>query len=186
MIGHLRRQLRNFAASTQGVAAVEFALILPILLFLYVGSFEASQLITADRRVTTVAGTLGDLVARSKDTISAATLTNYFEAASSTMGPMSTVGLVQVVSLVGVDANGVAKVKWSKPYPPTATPRATNSIFDMSGAPEMRNLSKGKDIIVSEAYFTYRPLVDLVFKSAIPLSRTNYYLPRFPGTIACC
>ncbi|CDP50617.1 hypothetical protein [Devosia sp. DBB001] len=186
MMRALRRMVARLARSGDGAAAVEFALILPILLLLYIGSIEASQLIITDRRVTTVAGTLGDLVARSKDSISTATLNNYFGAASSTMGPTATGPLTQVVSLLGVDASGNATVKWSKAYPATATPRLKDSAFDMSNAPHMRDLAKGRDIVVSEAYYTYHPMVNLVFSAAIPLSRTNFYLPRFPGTISCC
>ena len=51
-------------ATSAGVAAVEFALILPFLLVLFVGSIEASSLITVDRRVNVISGTVGDLVAR--------------------------------------------------------------------------------------------------------------------------
>ena len=186
MIRALLAKIRAFSAATGGVAAVEFALVLPILLFVYVGSFEASQLIIADRRVTTVAGTLGDLVARSKDSITAATLNNYFGAASLTMGPMSTVGLTQVVSVVNVDADGVAKVAWSRAYPAGTTARTVDSVYDMSSAPQMLSLAKGKSVIVAEAGFTYHPLANLVFHADIPLSRTNFYLPRFEGTISCC
>ncbi|MBI4046560.1 MAG: pilus assembly protein, partial [Devosia nanyangense] len=60
MMRALRRMIARLARSGDGAAAVEFALILPILLLLYIGSIEASQLIITDRRVTTVAGTLGD------------------------------------------------------------------------------------------------------------------------------
>ena len=40
-----------------GLAAVEFALIVPLMLLFYLGSFEATNMLTANRRVTAVAYT---------------------------------------------------------------------------------------------------------------------------------
>jgi len=185
-IGAWRARLQRFRKANGGAAAVEFALIVPILLLLYFGSVETSQLIIADRRVNTVSGTLGDLVARSKDSISQSTLDNYFSAASSTMGPLPIARLAQVVSLLRVDASGAAKVVWSRAYPSSVTPRAVNSVYDMSSSPQMRSLAQGKDLVISEASYSYSPMLTLVFRDDITLSHTNFYLPRFEGTITCC
>ena len=54
--------IRRFASDEQGVAAVEFALIMPFLLTLYLGSIEAAALFTADKRVNSISATVGDLV----------------------------------------------------------------------------------------------------------------------------
>ena len=48
----------------EGVAAVEFALIVPIMAIMFIGAVELSQAITVDRRVTQVASSTADLVAR--------------------------------------------------------------------------------------------------------------------------
>ncbi len=65
----LLQRIRGFSRDTRGVAAVEFALILPLLLLLYIGSVEATLLYTTDRGVATIASTVADLVARSKTTV---------------------------------------------------------------------------------------------------------------------
>ena len=58
MIGPLGRRI---ARNNSGVAAVEFAMIVPIMFLLFVGSVEFSQAITVDRRVTQVASSTADL-----------------------------------------------------------------------------------------------------------------------------
>ncbi len=57
---------RRFGRKIDGIAAVEFALIVPIMLCMFIGTVELSQAITVDRRVTQVASTTADLVARQK------------------------------------------------------------------------------------------------------------------------
>jgi Flp pilus assembly protein TadG len=55
---------RRCRASTEGVAAVEFAFIVPIMAVMFIGAVELSQAITVDRRVTQIASSTADLVAR--------------------------------------------------------------------------------------------------------------------------
>ena len=113
----LLARLRRLALVEDGVAAVEFALILPIMLLVYIGSVEASLAITMDRKVQSVAGALGDLVARSDTTIPADTLEDYFKAAGGIMTPYPTDELKQVVTQVLVSDDGTsATVVWSREY----------------------------------------------------------------------
>ena len=57
------RAVARLTLAEKGAAAVEFALILPVMLVVYLGTLEASTLITMDRKVQSVAGAVGDLVA---------------------------------------------------------------------------------------------------------------------------
>lgn len=68
---HITRA-RRFAAANEGIAAVEFALIVPIMMLLFMGAVELSQAVTVDRRVSQVASTTSDLVARKESNISQA------------------------------------------------------------------------------------------------------------------
>ena len=168
----------------RGVAAVEFALILPVLLLLYFGTIETSSLFTADRRVANVAGTIGDLVSRAKKSVSQNELNDYFQAASAIMMPLPTGPLRQTVSLISVDSSGVAKVVWSRPFNGGIV-RAANSIYPLPADQKINEMGRQEGLLVaSEVIYSYRPLFGIVYPNALSLSHEEFFLPRFPGGIA--
>jgi hypothetical protein len=176
--------LRRFGKAREAVAAVEFALIMPFLLTLYLGSLELSQLINVDMRVTTIAGTVGDLVARSNGSISATTLADYFQASQAIIAPFSTTGLAQVVSVVTVNSTGVTNVLWSQGYNGGTAKTAGSAYPGPHAIPlAMINISKSNWVIVAEASYTYKPLLGFFFKSPFSLYHQNFYLPRFASKI---
>lgn len=180
----LRCKVRQLGLVEDGIAAVEFALILPIMLFVYIGSVEASALISMDRRVQSVAGTLGDLVSRAQDTVAPADLLDYFRAAGGIMTPYATDKLHQTVTQVAVSTDGkTATVVWSYEfaYADTSYAVGTKHLKD-SKYPlpaEMATIAKGKTVIVSEASASYTPLYGFVYDAAVPLRRENFFMPRF-------
>ncbi|WP_082555378.1 TadE/TadG family type IV pilus assembly protein [Devosia sp. Root635] len=184
----LLARLRQLRSLEDGVAAVEFALILPFMLLVYIGSVEASAAIAMDRRVQSVAGTLGDLVARSDTTITTAALTDYFQAASGIMTPYPSDPLRQVVSQVRVRPDGTTSVEWSWQFANdalTAGPHEAGSAFDLPVA--MRNVARddAKDtfVIVAEGTYSHTPLYGFVLNQPINLYRENFLMPRFGGSI---
>jgi hypothetical protein len=184
-LGRLQAALRRLQLAEAGTAAVEFALVLPIMLVLYIGFVEVSALISVDRKLQSAVGALGDLVARSDTTISAATLNDYFQAAGGIMTPHSTDDLRQIVTLVEVSASGAtACVKWSRQHfhdVSSVGPHAVNCSFTLPVA--MRNIAKGKFVIVAEGSYDYPPLYGFAFDQTINLYRENYFMPRFGGSI---
>lgn len=184
-------RLRGFTRYDDGVAAVEFALILPVLLLLYIGSVEASALISMDRRVQTVAGSLGDLVARSNKTLASGTLSDYFRAAGGLMTPYPVAGLKQIVTQVEVKSDGTTRVVWSRQCVRqgdgtdncgVSTAYPVNSAYAL--AEPMVDVAKGANVIVAEATISYLPLYGIIFNKPISLYRQNFFMPRFGGTIS--
>ncbi|MCR6670260.1 TadE/TadG family type IV pilus assembly protein [Devosia ginsengisoli] len=180
--------LRRLAVVEEATAAVEFALILPIMLLVYVGSVEASIAITTDRKVQSVAGALGDLVARSDTTIPMATLLDYFQAAEGIMTPYPTSELLQTVTQVRVLSDGTASVVWSWQYEhgnmgPGA--HEAGSAFSLPGPMTTiaRDDSKPTYVIVSEGSYSHTPLFGFIFNQPINLYRENFLMPRFGGNI---
>lgn len=173
----ISQTIARFTHSHEGVAVVEFALIMPLLLLLYLGTVEASRAISYDRRLTTIAASLGDLVARSDTEITAAQLTDYFQAAEAIIAPFVAGGLKQVVTSVYIDNLGVATVHWSEgynggvehnvgtPYPTVPTKLASLALDDY--------------IIVSEAEMPYNPLTTYAFPGSLRLYKEYFHLPRF-------
>ncbi|MGB3336427.1 MAG: TadE/TadG family type IV pilus assembly protein [Devosia sp.] len=177
---------RGFRRSEQGSAVVEFALVVPIMLTLYVGSVEATALISMDRKLQSVTGALGDLVARSDKTIRAATLEDYFLAASGIMTPHSTEELRQVVTQVAVDADGDATVVWSREYHDgvvtVGTKYLKDASFDLPDA--MADIAEDNFVIVAEGSYAYPPLYGFAFQQTVNLYRENFFMPRFDSSIA--
>ncbi|UJW84846.1 TadE/TadG family type IV pilus assembly protein [Devosia sp. SL43] len=184
----LMQWARQFRAANAGVAAVEFALILPIMLFVYVGMVEASALISVDRKVQSVSGAVGDLVARSKESITVAELNDYVKVAGGIMTPYPDENLEQIISQIFVPLNTdeTPTVVWSRRYvhqaPQGTGAHAQNS--DYTGLPdEIVDIARGEYVIVAESRAFYKPLYGIVFDQEIELYRENFYLPRFGGSI---
>jgi Flp pilus assembly protein TadG len=176
----LRSLLGRFGKAREGAAAVEFALILPFMLMLYAGSIELSDLINVDRRITVISSTVGDLVARHKNGIAQAELDDYFTAAEEIITPYKTTGLMQLITCVKISLDGsTATVQWSKGYG-----GATERTGTVTLPQAIRAISKDKYVIVSETQYSYKPLMGIVFQTALTMNRQAFHLPRFGGNIA--
>ena len=164
ILSHIRR----FRDDARAIAAVEFALILPLLIGLYLGAIEGATLYSADHKVATVASTIADLVAR----------------AETIMQPYATTGLVQRVSLLTINSTGVAKVKWSRSYP-TGTALAADSDYPLAATTQINILARGASgwLVASEVDYPHEPIVGFVIPGTVNLHHVQYYLPRFNGEI---
>lgn len=85
----LRTFLHNTAiarmiSNRDGIAAIEFALIAPIMIALYIGLAEISLLVTADRNVSHAASVTGDL-ATQVESLDPAEIENIFQATLAVM-----------------------------------------------------------------------------------------------------
>jgi len=182
LTSRVRRQLAVFAEATSAAAAVEFALVLPFMLLLFMGSIEASSLITVDRRVNVISGTVGDLVARwdpDEGAIPSGTLNDYFTASEGIIFPYPTTDLEQVVSMVRVLANGTTEVRWSCGHN-GGTKRVTNSAYTL---PTNINLlarppAGSGFVVASETSYNYEPVLGAVFEGGLDLYQESFYLPR--------
>lgn len=173
--------LARLLRADKGVAAVEFALILPVMLLVYLGTLEASTLITMDRKVQSVAGAVGDLVARADETISASQLQDYFRAASGIMTPYSPTDVLQVVTAVDVAADGTTTVVWTRQYLngvySATTPHTVGDEYPLPA--EMVAISLDRMVIAAEASYSYTPLLGIIINQPIDLYRSSFFVPRF-------
>lgn len=188
MLRTLKTKIAGLRKSQDGVAAVEFAVILPFMLAMFLGSIEISQLIIVDRRVSNVAGTIGDLVAQSEDVITAATLTDYFDASEYIIAPFpnktspSSDGVLsQIVTCVKVDSSGETTVVWSRGHN-GGTAHTPGAIFaDMPTS--ISDVAHDTHLIIAETAYTYSPILGYVMKNSISLGETFVFYPRFGAVI---
>ncbi len=170
-IGH---SFSKLARCTRGIAAVEFALILPILIALLLGSIELTRALTYDRKVTQVASTVADLVAQAT-TISDSELSDIFAASKVILQPYPADDLGIVVASVEFDADGNATVDWSRAYQTASawTEGATPPIT----IPDAVKIANSTTIIAVSS-FSYQPMFTSVITENIALGETFMLRPR--------
>jgi Flp pilus assembly protein TadG len=176
LAGFFTPRLSGFAGDQRGVSAVEFALILPLMLTLYFGCVEISQGIGADRKVTLTSRTVADLVSQ-MSSISNSDMTNSLNAASAVMAPYSASDLQVTVSSVAIDANGHATVAWSDTRNGTA--RSQGTAVTLPAAFVVPNTS----VIWSEVQYTYKPAIGYVVTGTLVLKDQIYMRPRVSGSV---
>ena len=166
----------------RGIAAVEFALTLPIWIALLLGVSDGSYFLLVNERVDRIAYTITDIVTQYQ-TISLANLNDIAKAAGQLMSPFSfTDGQGSIiVTSVFQPPSGAPIIEWQYKYP-TATAQISK-IGATSGAaavlPNGLTLNANDNVIVSEIYYTFTPmfLSSGLFNSGV-VYRVAVYKPR--------
>ncbi len=173
----VRHRLAQLRSDDRGVSAVEFALLLPLMVTLYLGSVEISQAISADRKVTMTSRTVADLISQ-VSSINNAGMTDVLNASSSVMAPFKTTTLKVVVTSVNIDANGKATVTWSDTFNGTA--RAVGSTVTVPTALKIANST----LIWSEVSYVYTPAIGYIITGPLTLKDQLYMAPRISTAVS--
>ncbi|MDO9588943.1 MAG: pilus assembly protein [Brevundimonas sp.] len=161
----------------RGVAAVEFAMIAPILIFFYLGMAEFCQGYMAQKRMGHASAMVADLVAQ-EEAVSTAGLNDIFAIGGLIMKPFSAAPLSQRVSSV-TRVSGVARIDWSRGSGMDA--RAVNSTIVIP----TDLIADGESVIVSEATYDYDSPADYLMPSLTRFSHIYYLRPRIVDKVAC-
>jgi Flp pilus assembly protein TadG len=172
----LSERLAQLHKDQRGVSSVEFAMLLPLMLTLYLGTVEISQAVGADRKVTMTSRTVADLASQ-VSTISSSDMSNILSASSSVIAPYDSSKLKVTVSQVSIDANGNAKVAWSCTLGGTA--RTVGSTVTLPAALNVANTS----LIWGEAAYSYKPAIGYVVTGTLNLSDQIYMRPRLSSSV---
>jgi Flp pilus assembly protein TadG len=173
-----RRTLSGLVADASGVAALEFALLAPILCLLYFGMAELTQGVMAERRTAHTASTIGDLVAQSSTTTQAQ-VTQIFSIGDAIVYPYPTTPLKMRITSVVADAQGKTTVAWSQGQGLAAL--AKGSSVSVSA----NLIAANQSVIMAEADYTYTPAVGYVMKASVPFNETYYLRPRLSDQVTC-
>ena len=178
----LRRKAADMRADRSGIAATEFAIIVPIMLVMFFGTVEFSSGVAVDRKVTLMARTLSDLTSQSTS-VTDTDLTNFFNASKGIMTPYSSTPTKSTISELYVDNSLNVRVQWSKGN----AARGAGSAVTIPTALKVA----GTYLIYSEVSYRYVPAVGYVMAPAgVNLSDVSYTRPRqsacvMYGTTVC-
>jgi len=167
----LRRCAVDLLEDRSGIAATEFAVIVPVMLVMFFGTVEFSSGVAVDRKVTLMARTLSDLTSQSLSVDDTA-MTNFFAASTAIMTPYSATPTQSTITELYVDpATLIAKVQWSK----GSAPRVLGATVSIPAALAVADTY----LIFSEVSYRYVPTVGYVMaKAGVNLSDVAYTRPR--------
>ena len=171
MMRRILKSLRDRA----GVAAVEFALLMPVLATLFFGLFEGSQAIMAYMKLIAATQTIADLVTQ-QQSIGNTDIDNFYMAGKLVMTPLPGASLGIAVTSVTFDPNtGAAAVAWQDTR--NATP-LNNAATLAAGYGQ-----KGESVVIVQGTYAYTSLLHFVMPSALTLSQIAFSRPRLVGAI---
>ena len=169
--------LRDLCNDRYGVAAVEFAIVLPFMLALYLGGIELGTGFSIAVKVTDTAHTVADLTSQNTS-INNATMSAILGASSATIAPYSSYYVVVTVSEVSTNASGTATVTWSDSL--NGTPRPVGQPMTLpSSLAGQPNIS----LILGEVTYAYTPNLGYVISGTVNLSDSYYLFPRSSSSI---
>jgi Flp pilus assembly protein TadG len=176
-LANIARRHARFLGDRRGISAVEFAMLLPVMMTLYLGSVEASQGIAADRKVEVTARTLADLASQYTD-ITNADMSNILAAGSAIIAPFPSANLQEVVSEIAIDAQGNATVVWSDTLGGTAlTVGQTVSVPSSLAVPNSY-------LLLAQVQYSYNPTYGYVLTGTLTLSDQTFMRPRESTSVA--
>lgn len=176
ILAHLAR----FRIARAGVAAVEFALILPFMVLIYLGMVEVTFGVNVDRKVTILSRTIGDLTGRVQN-VNDADLETIFGASLSVIAPFDSDGVRMRLSSVNIrDNNGEpeARVCWSDGRNMSA--RAPNEVIPV---PDGFN-TPGTSFILAEVEKLYTPMFGHALTGSINLTERTPWPVRNVSEVA--
>lgn len=167
-------QLQAISACQRGIAMVEFAYVMPIIVLIYMGSITAFDAIRADRQVGFTADSIADLISR-ETTINDEFRDNLFQAATTLMGRFASAGTLGVTMTAIGNDDGDLTVLWSEAN--ANAPVLADD--DLETLTQLPTIPENESIILIRVATQYAPL--LIDKASPPIdfSETVIARPRF-------
>jgi len=200
------RALRRWALDPSASSVSDFAVLLPIMLALFMGGYEVTNLILTYRKVCDATSQLSNIVSQlgagNAGAIDSTNLQTAMAAVTQVMYPYSTSGLKLTVVAINVDGNGTASVGWHDTYlngvftPNSGTPPSpllpaslyNSNIGTIMGTTDCSSSSNQTcySYLWVSANYTYNATIGGNYVGwTIPLGNSVYMPPRDEEVVNC-
>jgi Flp pilus assembly protein TadG len=181
----LLRLWHRFRRETAGVGAIEFAILAPVLMLLYLGALEITLGLSFAKRASRASGTIADIVTQ-QSSVNKTFLATMPSAAGAIFAPYLTTGLTLKITGIAIDGNSNATVAWSwaqdgsKPY---ATNSPTSDVpTDMDKA---SSFLVRTELAIPYTMLSFGPNFLPSGTNTINISKKYYYRQRTGTSITC-
>jgi len=181
------RGARTFRKANDGVAAVEFALILPVMIAMFFGVVELSLALTCRADVSVMASTAADLISQ-ESIATAADLSNVYAAAGTLLYPYydpsvtgsakPTIRITSVIYDTVSKSTTAGKIDWTCTQSGSGTLTPTSRAKgDTVTLPQALMTTSGS-VIIAEVAYNYASPTTQVLTGAINMTNNFWTKPR--------
>lgn len=164
----------------RGVAMVEFALTLPVMLILYLGGVQLQDGIACNRKVTIATRATADLIAQNATgSMSASEVQGNLVAATQVLLPYGAANARLRITEIATDANRKSTVQWSRGLNTNGYTRG--SVIDVPAAMK----TPGTYYLLAEVTYAYAPPTSFGSIGPLTLGDSLYMVPRNTDKIDC-
>jgi Flp pilus assembly protein TadG len=157
--------LNTFRRDQRAVAAAEFALLLPTIIGLMIGTFEVARAVSAKSKISQMTGAIGDLISQQSN-VTSSLLNTYVNSAANLLEPFPTTNAtVDVQSIVYNTTTKKYVVDWTLHKVGGATATANGSNSDYQGADP-----PGAATIKVTVNYDFEPTFSKIYKDINPSS----------------
>jgi Flp pilus assembly protein TadG len=179
--------LHRFARDRKGVSAIEFAIILPVMLLLYIGSVELGEGYQVQYQVTETARTVTDLASQ-YISLNSSTMSSILNASSTIISPYSSSNLTVTVSQVKVNANATNGTVYQWSCSLNGTKRTVGATVTLPT--NLQTPTSTIYVIYGEVSYPFNPPLGGGISGTITMNQTAWFYPRLvtsiPWTGAAC
>ncbi|MEI9996301.1 MAG: TadE/TadG family type IV pilus assembly protein [Rhizomicrobium sp.] len=168
--------LRRFARAKDGLAAIEFAMLAPVMAAMFLGSIELADALDCQQKVTGMSATAADLIAQETN-VTNNDITNVESAVNSIVYPYPATGLKIVISCLVDNGTGGGKVTWSDAQNATARTVGSN-VSVPTGV-----ITSGGSVVLVEVTYPYNSPVTDYLTGTTNMTSNFYARPRRSTTI---
>jgi Flp pilus assembly protein TadG len=173
---------RRFIEGEQGVTAIEFALVLPVMLLILLGCFEVPRFVMIYQKIARTSSGVADLVAQADEPITKRQMADIYTAGKIMMQPYDVVanGRIYVSSINNPNGAGVT-LTWQ-----TNNSGSVTTVSKLGGQgtnptgklPATLVPASNEEVLAAEVFFNYQPIFSTLIYQGSQLYMVAYTRPR--------
>lgn len=176
----MRRSFRALGADARAIALVEFALVLPVALTMYIGGMQLQDGIACNRKVTIATRTIADLVAQNQTgLVTADEIDSDLAATTQVLAPYASSAAEIRISEVYTDWARRTTVQWSRSI--NGAPYSEGSSASIPSGMRI----PGTYFLIAEIKYAYTPLSSFGLIGPMTLKDSLIMLPRNSAQVDC-
>jgi Flp pilus assembly protein TadG len=178
----MSKRFRRFIASTRGVAAIEFAVLAPMLMLVLVETFDIGNAIAVYMKVRAATFSLASITnqySTGSSGIQTADMTAITGSTAAILAPYSSTPVTAKITQIKMTSASHARVSWS--YAVNGTPYTANSSW--THLPSQLTSSNPCNsfpcyLVFAEVSYAYRPVLFSTITNSLNMSDSIYVTPR--------